>query len=363
MPGPSNPRPSSRNTPPSRMKTRSPIGRHALPLALATVASATQAQHLHLNVGAASLAEGSNLAFINGPALDIRSGWFLPMPFQTHGLHNGLYRGGSLTFTALPASPDFGGPAPGHAQWGARIVAQVESLQGPQSGELAFWDSDGIAEDTEPKFRIPVGATHGSWRFNLSEGDGSPGSDPYGHIHGRYFTTTTQGLYVLGLKASTSAPRDPAAGHGMRHPPSSSSTSRQGPRSTTSPAPKASLRAPPSSASRWRKAAATPFSPRPASSPRAGASWAGPTLATAPSKPTSWDAPPRPRHSIAFSHSNARPRQRPRPTAPSMPTARSARSCRARTSPPPSPALPPPSQPPARAPRNAPDAAPPATSR
>ena len=201
------------------MKTRSPIGRHALPLALATVASATQAQHLHLNVGAASLAEGSNLAFINGPALDIRSGWFLPMPFQTHGLHNGLYRGGSLTFTALPASPDFGGPAPGHAQWGARIVAQVESLQGPQSGELAFWDSDGIAEDTEPKFRIPVGATHGSWRFNLSEGDGSPGSDPYGHIHGRYFTTTTQGLYVLGLKAidiSTSGP-----GGGPWHAPSS----------------------------------------------------------------------------------------------------------------------------------------------
>ena len=194
------------------MNTKACLARPArpvLPLAIAMLAATAHAQHLHLNVGAASLAQGSSLAFINGSSLNIQSGWFLPMPFQTNGLHNGLYRASSLTLTVLPATPDFGGPDPWHALWGARIVAQVESLQGPQGGHVAFWDSDGVAEDTEPRFTIPVGTTNGTWRFNLSENDGSVGSDPYGHIHGRYFTTTTPGLYVLGLRAidvSTSGP-------------------------------------------------------------------------------------------------------------------------------------------------------------
>lgn len=168
-----------------------------------------RAQHVHLNVGASRPQKGTSLAFINGTSFATNSGWFLPMPLQTNGLHNGLYRAGSLTVTVLPATPDNGGPDGWRPALGARIVAQVESLVGPPGGEIAFWDSDGVAESESVTFRVPVGTTNGTWRFTLSEGDGSPGSDPYGHIHGRYFTTTTPGLYTLGIRAidvSTSAP-------------------------------------------------------------------------------------------------------------------------------------------------------------
>ena len=49
-------------------------------------------------------------------------------------------------------------------------------------------------------FAIPVGTSNGTNQFNLSESDGSPGSDPYGHIHGRTFTASKPGLYTLGCR-------------------------------------------------------------------------------------------------------------------------------------------------------------------
>lgn len=176
---------------------------------LALASFTLHAQHLHLNVGASRPVKDVPLSFINGRSFSTNSGWFLPMPLQTHGLHNGLYRAGSLTVTALPATPDNGGPDPWHAALGSHIMAEVVSLDGPSGGEIAFWDSDGVGESDSVTFRVPVGTTHGTWRFALSEGGGSPGSDPYGHIHGRYFTTTMPGLYTLGIRAvdvSNSAP-------------------------------------------------------------------------------------------------------------------------------------------------------------
>ena len=181
----------------------------AVPALLAFAAFKLPAQHLHLNVGASRPEKDIPLSFINGNAFSTNSAWFLPMPLQSQGLHNGLYRAGSLTLAALPATPDYGGPAPWHAALGSRVMAEVVSLEGPHGGEIAFWDSDGIAESDSITFRVPVGTAHGTWRFALSEGDGTPGADPYGHIHGRYFTTTTPGLYTLGIRAvdaSTSAP-------------------------------------------------------------------------------------------------------------------------------------------------------------
>lgn len=37
--------------------------------------------------------------------------------------------------------------------------------------------------------------------FPLSESDGSPESDPYGHIHGRRFTATKPGVYTAWFRA------------------------------------------------------------------------------------------------------------------------------------------------------------------
>lgn len=170
------------------------------------------AQHQHLNVGATHPEAGAALTFANAASFDTASAWFMPMPLQTNGLHAGLFRAGSLTFTVLPATPDFGGPSPGHPAPGARVMAEIVSLDGPIGGEIGFWDSDGIAEADTVTHRIPVGTRHGSWRLALSEGDGSAGTDPYGHIHGRFWTASTPGLYTLGLRAVDVSTSGPAGG-------------------------------------------------------------------------------------------------------------------------------------------------------
>src|SRR6185369_5409348 len=34
----------------------------------------------------------------------------------------------------------------------------------------------------------------------ISENNGQPGTDPYGHIHGRQFTTSLPGIYIVGFR-------------------------------------------------------------------------------------------------------------------------------------------------------------------
>jgi hypothetical protein len=45
-----------------------------------------------------------------------------------------------------------------------------------------------------------VGTTNGSNYLVISENNGEPGTDPYGHIHGREFTTSRLGTYLIGFR-------------------------------------------------------------------------------------------------------------------------------------------------------------------
>ncbi|MFZ9856619.1 MAG: hypothetical protein ACO3I0_16020, partial [Limisphaerales bacterium] len=67
-------------------------------------------------------------------------------------------------------------------------------------------------------FRVPTGTTNGISSFLISENDGSPGSDPYGHIHGRAFTATLPGLYTVGFRLRDVSTNGP--GGGPLHSPS-----------------------------------------------------------------------------------------------------------------------------------------------
>jgi hypothetical protein len=72
---------------------------------------------------------------------------------------------------------------------------RVVSVQGPADGVFSFWETDA----TSPTNIVPVGGKNTkSW--HISENDGSPGSDPYGHVHGRRFAMTKPGLYVIGFQ-------------------------------------------------------------------------------------------------------------------------------------------------------------------
>lgn len=172
-------------------------------------------QHAHLNAGAMGSVAGNALYFANGFNFVTNSGYFLPLKAETNGPYAGHHQA-PLTLTALPATGDNGGPAFGHAAPGTRIEVEVVTVTGPAGGQFGFWDSNGEEDATELTFTVPVGEKDGRQRFRLSENQGEPGADPYGHIHGRRFSATVPGLYVIGFRLVDTGGN--GAGGGPLHP-------------------------------------------------------------------------------------------------------------------------------------------------
>ena len=160
----------------------------------------------HIYAGALGTNQGDKLYFSNGGSFDAtRSDYALPQILRTNGLNAGYFRGDALTFSALPATPLNGGPITNqsgtlNAALGARLAIQVVSVTGPPGGSLAFWEGDGESDLGTITFSIPVGTSNGANYLVISENTGQPGADPYGHIHGREFTTSSPGTYVVGFR-------------------------------------------------------------------------------------------------------------------------------------------------------------------
>lgn len=176
------------------------------------------AQHRHINAGAVAPQAGSRLYIANGASFDAASGFLVHLAPTNHPVHGLIFLGGSdITFTSLPSTADYGGPDPKAAQPGAHLVMTLVSLSGPTGGALSFWDSfDGFFIATEITYTVPVGTTGGTGTFALSENDGSPGLDPYGHIHGRRFSVDRPGLYTAGFVVADTSANGP--GGGPLHP-------------------------------------------------------------------------------------------------------------------------------------------------
>lgn len=161
-----------------------------------------QAQHRHVNAGATAATVGAPLSFANRAQFDADSGSFFQLNATNHPVYGPIFFGGSdVTFTSLAATLNNGGPDPNAALPGTRIEMIFESVQGPSGGSFSFWDSfDGFFDATEITFSVPAGTTKGTQFTFLSENDGSPGADPYGHIHGRKFSADRPGLYTVGVR-------------------------------------------------------------------------------------------------------------------------------------------------------------------
>lgn len=180
---------------------------------------ALPAQHAHVNAGALNTDQGAQLYFVNGPDYDTDSKYDFYLSFTNSGSFSNLYQGGGVTFAALASTSDNGGPAFGHAADGAFLQLRFVSLSGPPEGGFGVWMQDvGNPSSSHPLFMMPVGASEGTNLLNLSENDGSPGSDPYGHIHGRSFTATKPGLYTLGCRIVDTSTN--GTGGGSIHTPS-----------------------------------------------------------------------------------------------------------------------------------------------
>ena len=168
-------------------------------LASALAPNHSRAQHVHVNAGAFSTAQGAPLYFPNGNVYDTNASYDVYLTFTNSGAFSNLYQGAGVTFTALASTPDNGGPAFGHAADGAFLQLQFASMSGPPGGVFGVWMQNAASPGgNDLLFTLPVGANSGTNLLALSESDGSPGSDPYGHIHGRTFTATKPGLYTLG---------------------------------------------------------------------------------------------------------------------------------------------------------------------
>ncbi len=155
----------------------------------------------HIYAGATGTNQGERCAFGNGRSFDATLTRFaLPQVLRTNGLNAGHYRGDALTFSALAATPENGGPIPGAAAFGAQLAIEVVSVAGPPGGSFAFWEGDGESDLGTITFSLSVGTTNATNHLVISENGGQPGTDPYGHIHGREFTTSAPGTYLVGFR-------------------------------------------------------------------------------------------------------------------------------------------------------------------
>jgi hypothetical protein len=169
-------------------------------------------QHGHLNAGAAGPTQGERLIWANGSDFVATSGYVKTLDYTNAGRFAGYYQGG-ITPTALPATAERGGPDPDASALGSYLQFRIECLEGPPGGSFGFWE----AGATTPSISLAPGETSTNlWR--LSESDGSPGSDPFGHIHGRRFTATKPGIYKVAFTAIDTSTN--GAGGGPIHTPS-----------------------------------------------------------------------------------------------------------------------------------------------
>lgn len=169
--------------------------------------------HYHLYVAAVGTNQNDPLYF-DDTTLAPADTFVSTLNLTNSGTYAGYYQPGGLTIAVLAQTPTNGGPAPNAPAPGSLIFVRVVSVQGPSGGEFSFWDVGATA----PTFRVPVGTTTGTNTYQAGQNNGSPGSDPYGHIHGRVFAVNKPGLYTIGFQAFDNSTN--GVGGGPIHTPS-----------------------------------------------------------------------------------------------------------------------------------------------
>jgi hypothetical protein len=155
--------------------------------------------HDHMPAAATSSAPGATLQY-DPSATDYttRSGFVFALTAgTTNDPYLGYYYTDDQIFDALAATLDSGGPVPGHAALGTYVQVKLLSMEGPAGASFGFWEAleDGV-DSTNLTWSVTVPYHNGTNLIHVSESDGSPGSDPYGHIHGRIYSVTKPGFYI-----------------------------------------------------------------------------------------------------------------------------------------------------------------------
>jgi hypothetical protein len=170
--------------------------------------------HEHLAAGANSTIPGSPLIFVNAGDYATDSGYVFGLDAGDLGSpYEGWYFTGDLVFVALAATPAYGGPEAQAAALGSHIEVVLETLSGPPGATLGFWETqqDGV-DSTNLTWTVRAGLTNGTNHIVVSETDGSPSADPYGHTHGRIYSVNQPGLYTVGFRFVDTSTNGPGGG-------------------------------------------------------------------------------------------------------------------------------------------------------
>ena len=151
--------------------------------------------HGHLNVGAVGPNQNDQLVFEHAENFAASSDYIKTLTYADTGTYAGYYQG-NITLTALAATEAHLGPFTNSPALGSYLFAQLVSVDGPAGGAFAFWDTGAAS----PTYSLACGTT-GTNIWKLSENEGLPETDPYGHFHGRRFTATKPGIYTVGFRA------------------------------------------------------------------------------------------------------------------------------------------------------------------
>jgi len=170
--------------------------------------------HAHLNVGAVAPTNGAQAVWDNGPDFIASSGYVKTLDHTNSGRFAGYYQN-NVTLTAFPATASYGGPTAGAASLGALFHGRISLLSGPPGGRFGFWETNSDAV-SGPYVSVGVGETATNL-FRITQTDGAPTADPFGHIHGRRLSATKQGIYKVGFQAIDVSTN--GLGGGPIHPP------------------------------------------------------------------------------------------------------------------------------------------------
>src|SRR5688572_30712367 len=155
-----------------------------------------QAQdHGHLRIAAHGTNQDAQLYFFNYTDFASTSSYVKTLVFTNGGRYAGYFNQ-NITLTVQAATPAYGGPETDAPAFGSYVRAAILSVKGPAGGEFAFWESGA----TNPTLSLVSGGT-GTNSYNVTQTDGTPGADPFGHVHGRRFTATKPGIYTVAFQA------------------------------------------------------------------------------------------------------------------------------------------------------------------
>ena len=176
--------------------------------------------HDHMPAGATSSDPGATLEYApTAEDFTTNSGWVFGLNSSTvDDPYGGAYWTDDSVFIALAATPNNGGPEPGHAAPGTYVQVKLLDVEGPAGATFSFYESAGQGTDgegidgTNLTWTVTVPCHNGTNLIHVSESDGSPGSDPYGHIHGRVYSFSKPGYYTATWQFVDTSTNGPGGG-------------------------------------------------------------------------------------------------------------------------------------------------------